>query len=235
MKRLAPIVVLAACGSTHGHGHHGHPKHAHDAPHEHHGHEHGMPHRFEDPERWAAVFDAPERDAWQKPEVVVAGVITRDDLVVADVGAGTGYFSLRFARALARGKVVAVDLERTLLDHLAARAAKDGLTNVETRVGAPDDPGLAGVDVVFVCDTYHHIAERTAYFTKAAAALAPGGRVVIVDFRVDSERGPPRELKVAPEVVIEELGRAGLTLVARDESLPDQYFLTFGVGPTPAK
>ncbi len=188
-----------------------------------------MPHRFEDAERWAAVFDAPERDAWQKPELVVAGVVTRPDLVVADIGAGTGYFSLRFARALGAGRVVALDLEPTLLEHLAARAGREGLGNVETRVATPDDPGLAtgSVDVVFVCDTYHHIAARTAYFTKVAAALAPGGRVVIVDFRVDSERGPPRELKVAPEVVVEELGRAGLELAARDESLPDQYFLTF--------
>lgn len=214
----------------------------HDAPHEHgqHGGHHGdMPHRFDDAEKWAAVFDAPERDAWQKPDEVVKRVVTRDDLTLVDLGAGTGYFSVRFARALPRGRVIAVDVEPTLLAHVAGRAAHEGLANLDTSLAPMDGPGdrvagdLAGrVDVVFVCDTYHHIGERTAYFAKVAAALAPGGRVVIVDFRLEAERGPPPEHRLGPDVVVNELAAAGLRLVGREDFLPDQYLLVFERAPS---
>lgn len=212
---------LAACGTSK-------PAPGHDAGHHHGG---GMPHRFEDPEKWAAVFDAPERDAWQQPDLITARLAPRPDMTIVDIGAGTGYFSLRFARAVPAGEVVAVDIESALLAHLAARAAGAGLANVHTRLTTPDDPGLGersgAVDLVFVCDTYHHIGDRPAYFTKVAQALAPGGRIAIVDFTLDSPRGPPDELKVTPEAVIAELGKAGLALVDRYDGLPDQYLLEF--------
>jgi cyclopropane fatty-acyl-phospholipid synthase-like methyltransferase len=190
-----------------------------------------MPHRFEDADRWAAVFEAPERDAWQQPDVVVKRLVTRDDMTIADIGAGTGYFSVRFARGVPKGKVIAVDIERTLLGYLDARAAKEGLANLRTSLAQPEDPDLhelrGAVDLVFMCNTYHHIADRPAYFAHVAEALAPDGRVAIVDFRLDSPRGPPRQHKVTPETVIAELERAGLALVGRWDELPDQYLLEF--------
>jgi len=224
---------LTACASAepapeHRTGHHHGPEHraGHD-----HGHDGGMPHRFDDPEKWAAVFDSPERDAWQQPDLVVARLATRKDMKIADIGAGTGYFSVRFARAVPDGEVLAIDIEAALLQHLAARAAGEGLGNVHTRHATPAEPGLAdrpgAIDLVFVCDTYHHIADRPAYFTKVAQALAPGGRIAIVDFELDSPRGPPPELKLAPDAVITEMNAAGLVLVGRFDELPDQYLLEF--------
>jgi SAM-dependent methyltransferase len=209
----------AACASNApGHGH---------AEHAHHAHADGMPHHFDDADRWAAVFDAPERDAWQHPDEVVARVAVRDDLRVVDIGAGTGYFAARFARHLPRGEVVAVDIEPTLVAHLTKRAHDQGLTNLVAHLGKPDDPALGPwsgkVDVVFTCDTYHHIGDRVAYFRRVADALAPGGRVVVVDFKPDSPRGPPPDHKIAPEVVDRELGEAGLALVEAWDGLPDQY------------
>jgi len=192
---------------------------------------HAMPHRFEDAEKWAAVFDAPERDAWQKPELVIRRLVTRPDMTIVDIGAGTGYFSVRFARALPKGRVVALDIEPTLLAHLEARAVKEGLANLSTWLASPADPDLIDlhgqVDLAFVCDTYHHIADRSAYFAKVAHALAAQGRVAILDFKLDSPRGPPREHKLAPEAVIAELAEAGLVLVDRTDELPDQYLLEF--------
>ena len=226
------FLTTSACASG-GAPHDEHHEHtgANDHAGDHHG---GMPHRFDDAERWAAVFDAPERDAWQKPDEVVKVVATRDDLTLVDIGAGTGYFSVRFARALPRGRVLAVDVEPTLLAHLSGRAAHEGLANLDTSLAPFDGPGdrvsgdLAGkVDVAFMCDTYHHIGDRTAYFRKVAASLAPGGRGVIVDFRLDAERGPPREHRIAPDVVEAELGAAGLALVASEDFLPEQYLLVF--------
>ncbi|MFO0746432.1 MAG: class I SAM-dependent methyltransferase [Myxococcota bacterium] len=202
--------------------------------HPHHASDH-MERRFDDAEHWATVFDAPDRDAWQRPDVVVAALVARPDLRVVDLGAGTGYFTMRFARALPAGSVVAADIEPTLLEHTAARAAHEGLGNVATQLGQPDDPALGAwagtIDLLFVCDTYHHLGERVAYFRKVRALLAPGGRVAIVDFLVDSPRGPPREHKIAPEQVVAELGEAGFDLVRRHPDLPDQYLLELAARP----
>lgn len=213
------ITTLVACGSSE-------PAHEH----EHHQH-HDMQRRFDDPERWSAVFDAPERDAWQKPELIVARFANRVDMTVVDLGAGTGYFTVRFARALPGGQVVAVDIEPALLHHLEARARSDSLGNVTTHLSEPDDPRLGQwqgkVDLAFMCDTYHHIADRPAYFAKVAAVLAPDARVVIVDFELDSPRGPPREHKISADTVIAEMAGAGLALVSRSSELPDQYVLEF--------
>jgi len=221
---LGPV----AC-ATHGHQH-GDPAHA-DEHAVHHAHADGMPHAFDDAERWAAVFDAPERDAWQRPDEVVAKIVTRDDLRVVDLGAGTGYFSARFARRVPRGEVVAVDIEPNLIAHLTARAQREGLGNLVPHLAKPDDPSLAAwagrVDVVFTCDTYHHIGDRVAYFRRVVDVLAPGGRVVVVDFRPDSPRGPPPDHKIAPEVVDRELGDAGLALVEAWDGLPDQYLRVY--------
>ncbi len=201
-------------------------------PHHHSGH---MQHRFDDAERWAAVFDAPERDAWQRPDLVVSALVTRPDLRIVDIGAGTGYFTVRFARAVPQGQVVGADIEPTLIAHLQARAQHEAIANVVTQLGTPDDPALdafaGAIDLVFVCDTYHHIGERVAYFTKLRALLAPGGRLAIVDFMLDSPRGPPQSHKLAPEVVLAELAQAGFALVKRHEGLPDQYLLE--LAPTP--
>jgi len=215
------IVVSVVLGSTLGC--------ASGGTHEHHGH--GMPHRFEDAERWAREFDDPGRDAWQEPERIVARVATRRDMTIVDLGAGTGYFTVRFARAVPDGEVVAVDIEPTLVRHIDARAAKEGLTNVRTWLAAPADPDLADwrgrVDVAFMCNTYHHLADRPAYFARVAHALRRDGRVVIVDFRPSSTKGPPRELKVSIEQVVNEMSEAGLVLIGRDDALPDQYLLEF--------
>ena len=194
-----------------------------------------MQHRFDDPERWAAVFDAPERDAWQRPEFVVSALVTRPDLRIVDLGAGTGYFTMRFARAVPEGKVVAADIEPNLVAYLQVRAQREALANVVTQLGTADNPALGAfagaIDLLFICDTYHHIRDRVAYFTKLRALLAPGGRLAVVDFTLDSPRGPPRRHKLAPEAVLAELTQAGFALVKQHEGLPDQYLLE--LAPTP--
>ncbi len=212
------------------HDAHAHP-HGRDGRDPNHGN-HPMPHRFDDAARWAAVFDAPERDAWQRPTVVVAALVgAREDLVVADIGAGTGYFAVHFARALPAGRVIAADIEPTLLAWVAERAQTAGLMNLTTHLTPPD--GLAWgadmprIDLAFSCNTYHHIADRPRYFAGVRAALAPRGRLAIVDFTPDSPRGPARHHRVPPEVVIAELAEAGFRMVARLDLLPDQFLLVF--------
>jgi len=191
------------------------------APHTHH-------HSFDDAHKWSQVFDDPKRDAWQKPHEVIQALQLRPTDVVADIGAGTGYFSVRLAHNVPKGRVFAVDTEPAMVKHLAERAKADGLGNLTAVAGAPDDPKLPEkADVVLLVDVYHHIASRERYFRKVAESLKPGGRVVIIDFRADSPHGPPKAARVAPERVKTELTKAGYTLVQEHAFLPNQYFLVF--------
>jgi cyclopropane fatty-acyl-phospholipid synthase-like methyltransferase len=187
-----------------------------------------MPHRFENAEEWAKRFEDPDRDAWQKPDAVVAALELRPDAKVADVGAGTGYFAVRLARAVPHGRVYAVDIEPDMVRYLGERARREGLENLTAVRGEPHDAKLPEpVDLMLVVDTYHHIGERVAYFQGVRARLTPGGRLAIVDYRTESQRGPPPQHKLAPEQVEAELKAAGYRRVASHGFLPDQYFLVF--------
>jgi len=188
-------------------------------------------HGFADVEHWSQVFDDPDRDAWQRPEEVIrhAGVAT--GMTVADLGAGTGYFSVRLARAVGSdGRVLAIDVEPNLVEHIRARAAHDALPWIVPVLGAADDPKLPprGVDVVLIVDTWHHIDARERYLGKIAAGLKPGGTVTIVDFKKgDFPVGPPNAHKLPAQAVVEEFTDGGWTVVKRIEDLPYQYLLVF--------
>ena len=185
-------------------------------------------HQFRDAEKWAHVFDDPKRDEWQKPHQVIQALKLAPDAVVADVGAGTGYFSVRLATMLPKGKVYAVDVEPDMVKHLAERAKRDGRKNMQAVQGAPDDAKLPEkVDLILFVDVHHHIEEREQYFRKLRASLKPGGRVAIIDFRLDSPEGPPRAARIAPEKVKAELKSAGYSLAEEHGFLPNQYFLIF--------
>jgi len=209
--RLAPFVALTACASLA----------IAQAPHTH-------EHAFEDADKWSAVFDDPQRDGWQKPHEVIRALALKPDAVIADIGAGTGYFAVRFARMLPRGKVYAVDLEPDMVRHLAARAKREQLANVVAVQAAPDDPQLPHkVDLALLVDTYHHVGDRVGYFSRLKGSLAPQGRVAIIDFTLDSAIGPPPRARIEPEQVKKEFARAGYRLADEHLFLPNQYFLVF--------
>lgn len=204
------VIALAGC-----------PKHA-DTAHEH------MPHRFEHAEEWAARFEDPARDAWQQPDEVIKALGLPPAALVADIGSATGYFSVRFARALSEGTVYGVDVESSMVDYLKKRAATEKLTNLKVVLGAFDDPKIPEpVDCIIIVDTYHHIEERQTYFTKLAASLKPGGRLVIIDFKKGSKKGPPDAEKIEAAQVTSELVSAGYVLSSSWTFLSDQFFLAF--------
>lgn len=183
-------------------------------------------HRFEHAEAWAKDFDDPTRDDWQKPDKVVAAMQLAPGMVVADVGAGTGYFESRLSAAVgATGRVLALDIEPDMVRHLGERASKERLANVEARLVAPGDPGLApaSVDRVLIVDTWHHIADRGTYSARLRASLKAGGEVVIVDFRADAHHGPPPAHRIPPEEVVRELSVGGLDGRIVEAGLPEQY------------
>ncbi len=185
-------------------------------------------HSFGDAEKWAHVFDDPQRDEWQKPHEVIKALALKPDAVVADIGAGTGYFSARLANMLREGKVYAVDIEPDMVKYLSERAKREALPNMMAVAGAPGDPQLpAKADLVLLVDVYHHIDERQRYFDKLRGALKPGGRVAVIDFRLDSPEGPPKASRIAPERVKSEMAKACYVLAKEHGFLPRQYFLVF--------
>ncbi len=187
--------------------------------------------RFDDPAYWAGVFDDPTRAAWQKPEELVAALGLRPGQCVADLGAGTGYFSRLLSRAVGpAGTVLAVDPEPNLIAHLRARAEREGSANVVPVLASTDNPRLpAGmVDVVLIVDTFHHIDDRVAYFRRVRGALRPPGRIAIVDWQKrELPVGPEMDHKLGREQVVHEMEAAGYRLVQEPSILPYQYFLIF--------
>ena len=178
------------------------------------------------------MFDDPGRDAWQKPREVIAALGIGPGMTVADLGAGTGYFTHHLAKAVAPGGTVyAIDTEPNLVTYLRARAEQEGAANVTPVLASADDPRLpaAAVDVVLVVDTFHHIDQRLGYFQRLKRVLRPGGRVAIIDWRIDQlPVGPPPDHKIAREQVIEEMEAAGYRLAQEPAKLlPYHYVLVF--------
>lgn len=187
-----------------------------------------MEHSFADAERYAKSFDDPARDAWQMPDRVISALGLKPGQSVADIGAGTGYFTVRLAKSSAAPKVFAVDIEDSMVEYLRARAMREGLRDVVAVKAGADRSNLPEpVDVVLIVDTYHHIGNRVAYFTALKAQLKPGGRLAIVDFKKDAPDGPPVEFRMAAEQITGELDQAGFTLQAQHDFLPRQMFLIY--------
>jgi len=176
-------------------------------------------------------FERPERASWQKPDEVVQALGLKNGDVVADIGAGTGYFSRRFAKEVAPdGKVYAVDVAADVLGYLRERAEQEGLRNIVTIVSRDDDPMLPknAVDLAFFCDTTHHIAERVNFYRTMSPGLKAHSRLAIIDYAPNAPRHPhsPEE-HVPRSQVINEAEEAGFKFVQEFQFLPDQYFLLF--------
>jgi len=202
-----------------------------------HGHAHGARRRYGNPPDLARVIRrqlAPRRPGWQKPERVLRALGLRRGQVVADVGAGPGFWTLRLARAVGpAGRVYAVDPEPVMLDALRARLGRTGVGNVTPVLGRGDDPHLppASCDVALIVNAYHHFADGPAFLRRLARALRRGGRLANIDFdKRETPVGPPVGHRVAREAFLRDARRAGLRLVAEHRFLPYQYFVVLRPG-----
>lgn len=191
----------------------------------------GSDHDFADVEQWRRVFDDPARDAWQKPRELVAALGLRPGMWVADLGAGTGYFSRHLDAAVRpNGVVFAVETEPNLVAHLRARAEQERTPTVLPMLASFDDPRLppGALDLVLIVDTYHHLDDRLAYLARLAQSLKRHGRIAVVDWQKHAiPVGPPPEHKLARDQVVHEMEAAGFTLAAEPDLLQHQYFLIF--------
>ena len=180
---------------------------------------------------YIASLEDPARDAWQKPHEVIEALGLRDGERVADIGAGSGYFALRFARHVgAAGRVLTVDVSKDMLAHLETRVKAAGLSNVQPILAPPDDPLLpdGSLDRVFFCDVWHHVDDQAGYLEKIKKALRPSGQVVMIDFhKRDLPVGPPVSMKIAREDLVAQMESHGFSLAREHTFLPYQYFLVF--------
>jgi len=189
---------------------------------------HNMNHGFSDAEQWAKSFDDPKRDASQKPREVIEALQIKRDSVIADIGSGTGYFAVRFARMVPEGRVYGVDIEPDMVKYLTRRAEREGLKNLTALTGTPTDPRLPErADLIVMVNVFHHIADRERYFRNLRASLKPGGRIAIIDHSMVAREGPPKSARIAPERVKTELQDAGYAFQQEYGFLPEQYFLVF--------
>jgi ubiquinone/menaquinone biosynthesis C-methylase UbiE len=178
------------------------------------------------------LLEGPDRDAWQRPDQIMDALQIGENSVVADLGAGGGWFTVRLARRVGpNGHVYAEDIQPQMIQVIDRRVARENLRNVTTQRGTPDDPQLptGRMDAVLIVDAYHEIERPVALLTNVAKSLKPGGVVAIINFKKDGGGpGPSMEERVDPEQVVADARAAGLELRKRDDFLRYQYMLTFG-------
>ncbi|MFO7693167.1 MAG: class I SAM-dependent methyltransferase [Vicinamibacterales bacterium] len=184
--------------------------------------------------QYISMLERDTRDAMQHPARIMELLAIEPGTVVADVGAGSGYFTIPLARAVGpQGKVIATDIRQEMLDHIAARLHEEELANVTLLKVEPTEPGLpAGtIDTVLMVDVIHYVKDRAGYARKLKPALAPGGRVVVIDFRYDPEAkrefAPPPEQQVPRETLDREMAESGFVVAESYDFLPEQYFVVY--------
>jgi ubiquinone/menaquinone biosynthesis C-methylase UbiE len=194
------------------------------------GDQHGVHQLHGDPTAYIAALEDPKRDAYQKPHEVMQALAVREGEVVADIGAGSGYFSMRLAHHVgASGRVYAVDVSPDMIRHLHARVRDMTLLNVSPILALPDDPLLPQpVDRFLIVDVWHHIEDQGGYLARMKKLLKPRGQVVMIDFQKrELPVGPPVGMKIAREDLLTQMEAHGFRLVKEHTFLPYQYFLIF--------
>ncbi len=198
--------------------------------------------RFKDLARGAratayiAMLERPERAEFQKPEEVMKALELKLGLRVADIGAGSGYFTIPVAKAVGpTGTVLAEDISQEMIDYLNKRVQAEQLENLKLVKVEKDDPKLppAGIDLILMVDTLHYVQNRGEYAKKLRAGLAPGGRIVIIDYIPKPwdvrPWGPAPEQQFSKEQIDADMAQAGLKPIKVYNFLPEQYFVVYGL------
>lgn len=183
------------------------------------------------PPEHLGILEGPDRDAWQRPDRIMDELRIGEDSIVADLGAGGGWFTIRLAhRVKPNGLVYAEDIQPQMIEAIKRRVSREQITNVKTILGTALDPRLpVPVDAVLIVEAYNEMEQPIVLLRNVAAALKPNGLVGIVEFKKEGHGpGPALEERVDPERVIRDAEAAGLRLVSRPTFLRYQYMLVFG-------
>jgi len=193
--------------------------------------QHQMHGLHNDPKSYIGALEDPKRDAYQKPHEVIHALGLKPGEIVADIGAGSGYFTFHLARHVgAKGKVYAVDVSPDMIRHVNRRIRETKASNVVSILADADDPLLPdqSVNRFFICDVWHHVENQTKYLSLMKKMLKPGGEIVLIDFhKKELPFGPPMQMKIAREDMIKQMAANGFGLSKEHTFLPHQYFLVF--------
>lgn len=193
--------------------------------------QHQMRRLHRDPKAYIGALEDPKRDAYQKPHEVVHALDLKPGEVIADIGAGSGYFTFHLARHVgAKGKVYAVDVSPDMIRHINRRIRDAKANNVVSVLAEPDDPLLPeqSVNRFFICDVWHHVENQTKYLSLMKKMLKEDGEVIMIDFhKADIPVGPPPQMKIAREHLLKQMESNGFRLKQEHTFLPYQYFLIF--------
>lgn len=185
---------------------------------------------FAEKQKYIDFLERSDRAAWQKPDAVIQELHLSGAEKIADVGAGSGYFTFRFARAVPEGIVYAIDIEPEMLRHIHHKAMTGGIRNIAVIKSTPDDPAIpSGVDLVFVCDVLHHVQEPEAWLKKLSAQMKKGSQLVVIEFKEgELPEGPPAAVKIPKNKLVAVITANNFSLEAeKSEILPYQEFLIF--------
>ncbi len=184
-----------------------------------------------DSRAYIGMLDDPKRDAYQKPYEVLTALAIEPGEVIADIGAGSGYFTFRLAHRVGdKGRVYAVDISPDMIRHLNRRIRELKAMNVTAILADADDPLLAdaSIDRFFFSDSWHHIENQSKYLSLIKKMLKPGGEIIMIDFhKKELPVGPPMQMKIAREDLIRQMESNGFRLTKEHTFLPYQYFLVF--------
>ncbi len=216
LAALAALTFTAVGCAHRGHAHHDGDRHMAD--------------HFRAPEQSAEVWNTKERDAWQKPEEIIAAMQIEPGMTLVDLGAGTGYMLPWLVTAAGdTGKVIAADVSSEMLRYLTEMIREKGWKNATTHEAKYESPALADdtVDRLVTVNTWHHIEQREAYAALLYRAMRKGGLVVVVDFLAEPTEGfgPPLEMRLKAEQVASELSAGGFATEIISESLPRHYIV----------
>jgi len=193
--------------------------------------DHQMHRLHGDPKAYIGALEDPQRDAYQKPHEVLTALNIKPGEIIADIGAGSGYFTFRLSHFVGdKGKVYAVDVSPDMILHINRRIRELKTNNVVTLLADPDDPLLPdrSVNRFFFSDSWHHIENQSKYLSLMKRMLKPGGEIVMIDFhKKELPVGPPMQMKIAREDLIKQLDGNGYRLTKEHSFLPYQYFLVF--------
>lgn len=182
------------------------------------------------PPEQLGMLEGPDRDAWQRPDQIMDKLLIAEGSVVADLGAGGGWFTMRLSgRVGPNGIVYAEDVQSQMIEAITRRTARAQVRNVRTVLGTQTDPRLPQpIDAALIVDTYHELEQPVMMLRKVAQVLKPGGRIGIIEFKKDGwGPGPPMDERMDPEPIIRDAEAAGLRLLSRETFLRYQYLLVF--------
>lgn len=192
---------------------------------------HEMHQLHRDSNAYIGMLEDPKRDVYQKPHEVLTALAIKPAEVIADIGAGSGYFTFRLAHHVGdKGNVYAVDVSPEMILHLNRRIRQLKAMNVTSILADPDDPLLAdsSIDRFFLSNSWHHIENQSKYLSLIKKMLKPGGEIIMIDFhKKELPVGPPMQMKIAREDLIRQMESNGFRLTKEHTFLPYQYFLVF--------